>query len=67
MIRSLSLQALRLVAAVVASFGALGVCFAPVVLRPYGFDYAVGFFLAAVVSLVFGLVFAVLCTHKLES
>lgn len=67
MIRSLSLQALRLVAAIVASFGALGVCFAATLSRPYGMDAAVAVFVGSLFATVAGCIVATVCTHYLEA
>ena len=67
MFRTLSLQALRLVSAIVGSFGALGICFAATVSRPYGMDAAVAVFGGSLFATVVGCIVAAVCTHKLES
>lgn len=67
MIRNLSLQALRLIATIGASFGALGVCFAATLSRPYGMDAAVAVFVGSLFATVVGCIVAAVCTDYLEA
>lgn len=67
MIRTITLQALRIIATIGASFGALGVCFAPTFYRPYGLDFTVALFVGALAAAAIGCIVATVCTHYLEA
>jgi hypothetical protein len=67
MFRTLTLQALRLVACIVGAFGALGVCFAPVFYRANGLDFVMALFVGSLAAAAIGAIVSGVCSHYLEA